>query len=457
VLAEDSTHVGALKLRARRAIDGDHPEAAIRDLRTALNQEPRDPEILTLMAMAHERAGAHELAGEQLALAVEVSGKGAAESIRYAGFLADDGRLDPAAAVIAEALRQHPQDPELLAALGRLRLGQRDWGAAGEVVASLRALGTPAADAQATALEAETLSGQSHYAEAIDMLEGLSGEAGGPRPALPGIVRTYLRAGDLPGARTYLEAVVKEDGSAPLPRLMLAGVLALSGEAAAAEAGYRELIADMPDYAPAYQGLYLLQAAAGAAEAADATLEAGLAATGRDPRLLFIEAGRLEAMGDFEAAIAVYDDLYARDSGSELVANNLASLLSSHRSDAASQERAYAIARRLRSAEEPHFQDTYGWILMQRGDGEAALPHLERAAAGLPGEPLVLYHLGAAQHALGQPEAARQSLERALALAGPATPAAAMAEAKGLLEAIKSAPPPDAASPAAPDAGPAKP
>ena len=79
---------------------------------------------------------------------------------------------------------------------------------------------------------------------------------------------------------------------------------------------------------------------------------------------------------------------------------------------------------------------------MKRGDGEAALPHLERAAAGLPQEPLVLYHLGAAQHALGQPEAARASLERALAAAGPATPEAAMAEARSLLEAIENAPPP---------------
>jgi Flp pilus assembly protein TadD len=197
VLAEDSTHVEALKLRARRMIETDRPELAIRDLRSALNQAPRDSEVLTLMAMAHEREGAHELAGEQLALAVDVSGKGPAESIRYARFLMADGRLDPAEAILAEALRQRPQDPDLLAELGRIRLGQRDWGRAGEVVASLRALGTPAADARATALEVEILSGQNHYTEAIDMLEGLAGEAGDQRPALPGIVQTYLRAGDL--------------------------------------------------------------------------------------------------------------------------------------------------------------------------------------------------------------------------------------------------------------------
>ncbi len=449
VLAEDSTHVGALKLRARRAIDDDRPDAAIGDLRTALNQEPRDSETLTLMAMAHERAGAHELAGEQLSQAVEVSGKGPAESIRYARFLMADGRLDPAAAVIAESLRQHPQVPDLLAELGRVRLGQRDWASAGEVVAELRAIGTPAATAQATALDAEVLSGQNHYAEAIDMLEGQAGEAGDQRPALPGIVQTYLRAGDLAGARTYLEGVVGDTPDAPLPRLMLAGVMALSGEAAAAEAAYRGLIADAPDYAPAYQGLYLLQASAGDAAAAAATLEAGLAATDRDPRLLFLQAGQLEVAGDFEGAISVYEDLYAQDTGSELIANNLASLLSSHRPDPESQERAYSIARRLRSADEPHFQDTYGWILARRGEAEEALPHLERAAAGLPQEPLVLYHLGAAQHALGQPEA-RASLERAVAAAGPGTPDAAMAEARSLLEEIKNAPPPEAADDPAP-------
>ena len=73
MLAEDPGHVAALKQRALRLIEADQPEAAIRDLRAALNQEPRDAEILTLMAMAHEREGARELAGERLALAVEVS------------------------------------------------------------------------------------------------------------------------------------------------------------------------------------------------------------------------------------------------------------------------------------------------------------------------------------------------------------------------------------------------
>jgi tetratricopeptide (TPR) repeat protein len=439
VLEEDPGHVAALKLRARRAIETDRTAAAIRDLRAALNQAPEDSETLTLMAMAHEREGARELAGDRLAMAVEVSDAAPAESIRYARFLVEDGRPEPAVAVIREALRRRPADLDLLGALGQIHASQRDWERARAVAAEMRALGTPAAATRATALEAEALSGESRYAETIELLQQLAGEEGGHR-TLAGIVQTYVRAGDLAGARTYLEGVRARSPAEPLPRLMLAGLDALEGKAAAAEAGYRALIADHPGFAPAYEGLYLALAGAEQEAAAEA-LAQGLAATGEDSRLLFIEAGRLEAAGDVEGAIAAYETLYARDSGSEVVANNLASLLSSHRADPAALERAFAIARRLKDSDVPQFQDTYGWIEVRRGEPEAALPALEAAAAALPGEPLVLYHLGVAQARLGQPAAARTSLEAALAAAGPSTPADAMTDVRALLDELEAAPP----------------
>ena len=127
VLAEDATQVAALE--AARSADDRRRPAGDRDPRPAHRARPgaADPEILTLMAMAHERAGAHELAAEQLALAVEASGDGPAELIRYARFLTQDGRVDPARAVIAEALRRNPRNVELMAELGRIALGQQDW------------------------------------------------------------------------------------------------------------------------------------------------------------------------------------------------------------------------------------------------------------------------------------------------------------------------------------------
>jgi len=63
-----------------------------------------------------------------------------------------------------------------------------------------------------------------------------------------------------------------------------------------------------------------------------------------------------------------------------VVANNLASLLTAHRTDDASLDRAYRIARRLRGIDVPAFQDTYGWIAHRRGDYAEALDYLRPAA-----------------------------------------------------------------------------
>ena len=199
--------------------------------------------------------------------------------------------------------------------------------------------------------------------------------------------------------------------------MMQAGLFATRGDIAAAEALYRALIAEDAALPQPHRALFALLAGQGRVEDAEAALAAGLAATGDDPDLLFLQAGLLENAGDIDGAIAVYETLYARDSANPLLANNLASLLTTHRADPASLERAFAIARRLRSSDTPHFQDTYGWILHRRGDSEGALAFLEPAAAALPDNPLVQVHLGEALYALNRPAEARARFQRAVELA----------------------------------------
>ena len=125
MLGEDPTHIAALKLHARAAIDGDRAETAIRDMRPALTVAPRDPEVMTLTALAHERLGQRPLMGEQLALAVEASNRGKDESLRYASFLMQENRPDPAEGVIADdvirdLVAAEPADDDALT-IGRSR------------------------------------------------------------------------------------------------------------------------------------------------------------------------------------------------------------------------------------------------------------------------------------------------------------------------------------------------
>jgi cellulose synthase operon protein C len=439
VLAADATHVEALKLRARNHVAADAPEVAIRDLRAALSQAPRDPEIMTILAMAHEREGRRTLMGERLALAVETSGQGPAESLRYARFLMQEGRSGAAEGVIVDALRRAPQDPELLGMLGRMHLDRGDWSRARQVAGLLRGLAAPAAAEMAAELEAASLQGEGRAEDTVALLEDLAARSGGDLRTRIGLVRARVAAGDLDAAEDEIEALLAEDPANAAARMMRAGLHLLRGEAEAAEAIYRAVIEERPALPEPHQALHALLAGQGRLAEADAALEAGIGATGGDGALRFARAGLLEVMGDFEGAIAIYEDLYARDTADPVLANNLASLLAAHRPDRESLDRAFRIARRLRELPVPQFQDTYGWILARRGEPEEALGYLEPAAAALGQDPLVQFHLGMAYHALGRAEPAREAFGRAVALAGEASPLPQIAEARARIAEIDAA------------------
>ncbi len=418
VLAGDPAHVPALKMRARAEIAADRPERAVADMRTALGQAPRDPEVMTIMGLAHDREGSPELAGERFAMAVETSNYGTPETLRYARFLMQTGRAGAAEGVVLDALRRAPAEFGLLEMLGRIHLERGDWTRARQVAGILRREAGEAGARAASELEIASLRGEDRRADAITLLEGMAAEGGDTR-AMAQLMRAFVEAGDLDAAETYVEGVLAADPADLAGRQMMAGLRVLQGDFAAGEALYREIIAGAPELPQPHHALATLLAGTGQREAALAALDAGIEATGGDGELLFFKAGLLEVGGDFDGAIAIYEALYARDSASMLVANNLASLLTTHRADPESLERAFAIARRLRGSDVPHFQDTYGWIMHLRGDSAQALTYLEPAARVLGDNPLVQFHLGEALLAAGRPADARASFARAVDLAGP--------------------------------------
>ena len=422
VIEGDPNNVDALKLHARIAIDADDPDRAIQDLRQASAQAPQDADVMTLLAAAHERAGNRDLAGEQLARAVEASGKAAPESLRYARFLLQDKRTGPAEAVMTDALRRSPDDPELLLMLGQIHLARQDWARAGQVADLLRKEDSPEAQAMAAGLQTASLRGQGRGADAAAELEGLAGSDGGNVQAMADLVQGYVRSGDLDAAATYLDGVLAKDPSNPPARLLLAGLDQLRGDPAAAEARYRAVVADAPALPQAHQALYAFLAAQGRLDEAGAALDAGIAAVPASTALKFAKAGLLETKGDIDGAIALYETLYAGDSASPVLANNLASLITTYRDDPASLDRAFAIARRLRGSDVPYFQDTYGWILHRRGDHDQALNYLTPAAAALPDNALVQFHLAETELALGRRHEARTGFARALAAAEAGSP-----------------------------------
>ncbi|MEO1222108.1 MAG: tetratricopeptide repeat protein, partial [Pseudomonadota bacterium] len=390
------------------------------DLRTALSQDPRDPETMLLMATAHERSGFPELAGERLALAVEVSGASPETALRYARFLMRDGRTQAAASVLKDARREAPGNLELVSVLADLYLAEKDWPRATALLQELRGVSDDNIRAKqvATALEAAILSGQGRTDESLSVLQDQLRDLDQDGRATLTIALAQIRAGKVAEARSYLGQATSRRPDDLTLSLLSGSVAMMDGDADTAEETFRAVLAQAPETEAAVRLLYSLLHLQGRDGEKAEVLDAGLRENPESETLLWIKAGALEQASDIDGAIAIYENLYAVDSSNVIIANNLASLLATYRDDEASLDRAFSVARRLRGMDVPAFQDTYGWIAFRRGDYAEALDYLKPAAAGLPGDPLVQYHLGRAYHALGQKRQAQEALARAIDIGG---------------------------------------
>lgn len=420
VLTEDRTNVEALKLRATWAIADDRSEDAIADLRTALGQTPRDAELLTLMASAHAREGSRDLAADRLALAVEASDTSPEEALRYARFLLSENRPQPAQKILTDALVRAPDNLEIIGLLADIALSTDAIGEVPALVRRLEGIDRPEAAELAGSLRTAAMIRQNRVREAVAMLESqiATGDAATQRE-IALLVLLQAREGDLDAARGTLAAAL---GNAPDDMMlqMLDAVLDVADQdLAGAEDKLRRIVAERPGVEAPVRELYRLLLQQGRGADAAALIEAELARAPSSRFLRLVHGANLSEAGDIDGAIAVFDALYEEDTGDTVIANNLASLLATYRGeDPAALDRAFAIARRLRGLEVPAFQDTYGWISFLRRDLEEAVRHLEPAAAGLPEDPMVQYHLGRTYLALERIAEGQAQLEKALALAG---------------------------------------
>lgn len=440
VLAQNPSQVEALKMQASWHLQVDEIEAAIANLRIALDTAPEDIQAMNLMHEAYTRAGETDLAREYLAQAVEASGNAPTPTLRYARVLMGDERYLPAEDALLSALRRGPENVDILTLLGQLYLRMDDIPRATQVIDTLRRIDTEETRSIANGLQADLLIIESGTEQALDFLENLAGNDTAEIRDQVRLLSARLQVGDTEAALEIARKLVEENPDDLGLKRALANTQAAGGDLAAAETTLREITAAAPQAPEPWLSLARLAQSQGEYDASAAIIEEGLVATDRNADIVWAKASILERQGDIDAAIALYEELYAKNSGSVILANNLASLLATYKDDAESLERAWIVGRRLRDADHPALQDTYGWILYRRGDAEAALPYLESAAEKLD-DPIVQAHLGFVYAALERNEAALAQMQKAVDLAGPADTRAKVEEARseiprlrGLLE-----------------------
>ncbi|MEM9144759.1 MAG: tetratricopeptide repeat protein [Pseudomonadota bacterium] len=428
VLAVDPTNATALMLRGRLQILKEEYDAAIRDLRAAEAEAPDSVEVLQLLALAHQRNGSSDLAGERLAAAVEISEYGVPQVLSYAQFLLRQRKSDFAENLVAEALSRRPGTIQLIDALARIKLQNRDFAGVETIALGLQA--QPDTAEVGDRLMAAALAGQERYEETIGILEQAGNESGRTNAYLSALVATHLRNDDLPAAEALVEEALADDTNNTDALRLKATLTLVRGEADAAGALFEQAIEQDPKSAANHLAMSRYHLQTGDGQAAADALNKGIILS--DASVLYLNRAMVrEQLGDIEGAIEDYQLLYEREPGSELIANNLASLITDSAPTPDQIERAYQIARRLRDTDVPQFKDTYGWILYLRGDLPGARREISQAAEALPTNPIVQYHLGLVLADSGDAEGARTALTRAIELAGErAIPQIADAQAK---------------------------
>ncbi|WP_108262619.1 tetratricopeptide repeat protein [Mangrovicoccus ximenensis] len=416
VLETDPRHVEALKLQAQRRIDQDRVGDAILSLRTAMDQAPRDPALNTLMARAHEREGNRDLMRENLQIAAEKSAYAADESSRFAQLLIAEEKYQAARDVLTMAVRRTPSNLGLLQLLSQVYIGMADWSRAEQIVRSLAASDDPQAKSLATQMEAAILVRMQRTDESMELLRGMMEDNSTALMAQAAIIRTHLSNGNVSAARAFMDEVLADAPESDGLRFLNAALLGVEGKYGEAAEVYRSLLDKNPQQELVWRAYVSTLSNSGDTAAALAALDEGIAALPDSMNLLWQKAGFEEKAGNVEGAIEIYQQLYDRNSNSTIVANNLASLITSYRDSHEDLNRAYVIARRLKGTQVPAFQDTYGWIAYRMGNVEEALPYLQNAAAALTADPMVQQHYAAALEASGRPADAVVIYDRAIEL-----------------------------------------
>ena len=169
VLEKDHHNIDGLRLRAIIRIDQGQFDNAIADLREALNDQPKSPELLLVLATAYERSGKPELADRQYADALKSSGQSPAVGLRYVAFLQSQGNIAQAEQVLGDIAGRNPGNLQILTTLAQIRLARQNFAGALAVADVIRAAGNNSGIADQ--IKAAALAGQNKPDASLAALE----------------------------------------------------------------------------------------------------------------------------------------------------------------------------------------------------------------------------------------------------------------------------------------------
>jgi tetratricopeptide (TPR) repeat protein len=419
-----SAHADLLRGRIL-LLEGD-AAGALAALERGIRARPKDAVARYLVGQAAERVGDFERAAREYQVSRRVGAGETDAGIALASLYEAQGKYLSALDVVGGYLRIHPDDPEAYALgmraahhLGRERrergLGRKLSELPGQEARAVveRAKWVAAADGPAAAIASVETSG-------LDLSDPVHAEA------LRVVLEQLAAQGYHERALTRIDAALKaHPEQADLHRLR-GEVLERAGRLDAADGAFERAVALDAGDANALAGLARLAAARRDDERALSLYARALEAAPEDASIAFAHAALLLERERFDAAEQNLDLLLYRYPRHAPAAHERAKRLLEQGGDS---DRALDLAQRaVMFGSESEALETLGLVRLERGEAEAAVEVLTRAAQAQPHSARTHYRLGLARIAAGDAAGARQALRAALDLG--AFPEAADARAQ---------------------------
>jgi tetratricopeptide (TPR) repeat protein len=233
--------------------------------------------------------------------------------------------------------------------------------------------------------------------------------------ALSGVLALELNAKRFPAAVARLEARLDEGRVTPELLLLAARTYASADDAAGAEAALLRAIHLEPSLLPAYGLLGRLYLREGRLDEALREFDNLAARQSRPAGALTMSGVIAQARGDVAGAQVRYERALAADPGAAVAANNLAWI---YAESGERLDRALGLAQAAAEAlpGSPEVLDTLGWAYYRNNLPAMAVPPLVRCLEREPAKAVCHYHLGLAYAGAGDSVRAEEALTQALAL-----------------------------------------
>jgi len=424
VLAQDKNNEDALLVLARFNLAEGKEDDAITNLRTVLRDDPTSVEALSLLGQAQEEQGAVNLAIETLNRAFTMNPASPLVVNQLAGLLMRTGQSEQADEILWESIEAGNQSVETLKILTQVKLSQGKWGEAEQLAQRLESIGGEEAQAQQV-LGLAYHGGNQKEDSLLAFRRAHDLDPNTPQP-IAALVKAYVEDDQPARAKAFLLSVVSENPENSTAYHLL-GQLSLGEKDEQAAIGYFAKVVDLkPEAELGYLSIGSIYLRQRNFKQAEDIFNRGVKAIPDSWTLSINQALVVEALGKLDRAILLYENLLETNPDLLVAKNNLASLLTDHRSDQASHERARVLAEVFRDSKISMFRDTYAWSSVRLGLYlEEAIAILKVIVEENEKVGIYHYHLGEAYRKNGNSFDARKHLRRALELVDPKSPVAA--------------------------------